>query len=106
MTRCVCEDNVTIVHHYLADQLGEKNDAVFVGNVLRKELMPHIRRYYSAARHIHIWSDGGAAHFKQHQAMGHDAGDATREYDYNIIWNFFPANPWTQRVCDNAASYT
>jgi hypothetical protein len=91
-------------YHYLPATLGCKNDVTFVGTALYtffKDFSLDNPKHKSIQRLI-IWSDGGAAHYKQRFALGMML---KKQLQWNIKaeWNFWVSNHG-HNVCDSAAS--
>jgi len=88
------------VHHYLPTKLQQKNDASFVGSVLDEFISE--RNSDHAVKEVLIWSDGGAAHFKQKFCLGMMLVKQ-RQFSVSFRWSFFASNHG-HNACDGAAS--
>ena len=91
-------------YHYLPSAFRCKNDVAFVGTALDsffKDFAAHNPKHKSIKRLL-LWSDGGAAHYKQRFALGMMLKKQL-EWNLTIVWNFWVSNHG-HNICDSAAS--
>jgi hypothetical protein len=91
-------------YHYLPSTFGCKNDVAFVGTALDtffKDFSNDNPKHKSIDTLL-LWSDGGAAHYKQRFALGMMLKKQL-EWNLTIVWNFWVSNHG-HNICDSAAS--